>query len=377
MRKILLVSLVAILAACRSGNHENSDLSRLIEKRDSLKKQIDQLREELDEVNQKITDLQQDSAALLYVSTIKVDPQTFDITLNFSGNVNARHAAQIMPEAQGKIIAINVREGDRVKKGQILISMDSELIKKNIEEVKTQLDLAKTVYEKQKALWEKNIGSEIQYLEAKNRKESLEDRYQSLLTQLDKYNVKAPFDGVVDEVYVKLGEMAGPTPLLRLVNLSGLYVESEISEDYIDEIKEGQPVIVESAIENKKITTRISSVSRFINKANRTFKIFIDLPEKAEFFPNQLVTINIVRNKIDSAIVLPSRVVLQDFQGNNFVYKISYDNNKTIAIKTPVKIAYEAKDNLLIAEGVIPGDVIIDKGSRMVEDKEQVIVKNN
>ena len=134
---------------------------------------------------------------------------------------------------EGTIIAWRKEEGDAVKKGEILASINSDLIQNNLEEIKTNLKLLETIYLRQKNLWENNIGSEIDYLRAKSNFQSTKSRYNSIKVQVSKFNILAPFTGIIDDVLAKEGEMASPSmPSLRMFNDNYSYINLEIAESY-------------------------------------------------------------------------------------------------------------------------------------------------
>ncbi|MDI3528030.1 MAG: hypothetical protein PWR03_2214 [Tenuifilum sp.] len=199
---------------------------------EALKAKISKLKEQAININHQIKTLEArlaeiDSANnggnLISVIAEKVKAEPFNHYFIASGKVELENQAAISAETNGQVKKIYVKKGQRVKKGDILIALNTSIIENSISEVKIGLELATKVYEKQKALWEQNIGTELQYLQAKNQKESLEQKLKTLNAQLDMSIVKAPFDGIVDDIYIKEGELASPgKPIVTCSTPKGL-----------------------------------------------------------------------------------------------------------------------------------------------------------
>ncbi|MCZ4408783.1 efflux RND transporter periplasmic adaptor subunit [Cryomorphaceae bacterium 1068] len=370
--KIFSLGLIAIaVVAC--GGAPQGDLQKLKSERDSLKV----LRGELDDrilvLEREIAEKDSTTEDKL-VTGIEIGKDTFKHFFEVYGNVQSDKSATIYAENSGVIKSIVVKEGQTVKRGQTLVLQDVELIDRNMAEVRTQLSLAETLYEKQKRLWEQNIGSEVQYLEAKNRKESLENSLATLSEQRQKSSVVAPFDGVVDKIFPKVGELVGmAVPVVRLVNTDELYVNADISERYMGDIAKGDSVWV-IVNRNDTIKSAISRVGDYINPANRSFEIRVDIGEKvAVLRPNSLVVLKVNDYTEESAIVVPSSVIMQDGEGNDYVFTLQADENSDlVARKTQIKTGPSHLGKTVVKEGIVEGDELIDKGSRTVRDGDKV-----
>ena len=376
-----IISLV--VSACSSKNRESANVSALTalyQQRDSLYKHIENSNLLLTEINERIADL--DTTARFYtVTTFEVEPTAFEHFIEVYGTVGADKNTLIFPETGGVITSIYVRTGQKVVRGQPLAQLDASLLLSSINEVKTQLELASSVYEKQKRLWEQKVGSELQYLQAKNNKESLESRLKTLQVQYNQTVIKAPFDGVVDEIFPKVGQLVGlQSQIIRLINLDEIYIEGEISENYSSTIKPGY--IARIRIPNTDVTydAQVVAISRYINPANRTFKVRLELVDKSiRLLPNSLVSIMIRDYENPNALVIPVRLVQQDPFGNDYVLTLEkIGNTLGIARKVFIKSGKAFKNFTEVFEGIEPNTILIDKGSRNVKDGQKVrIVDNN
>jgi len=363
--------IVLMVAAC--GGAPEGDLENLKAERDSLKS----IRTELDD---RILALEREIAEKdstvedKLVTGITAGKDAFKHYFEVYGNVQSDKSAVINAENSGVVQSIKVSEGQSVKKGQTLIMQDVDLIQKNMAEVETQLDLAETLYEKQKRLWDQNIGSEVQFLEAKNRKESLENSLATLREQRQRSSVVAPFDGVVDKIFPKVGELVGMSgPVVRLVNIDELYINADISERYIGDLSKGDSVWV-IVNRNDTVKSAISRVGDYINPANRSFEIRVEMAEKVDVLrPNSLVVLKINDYTEENAIVIPSSVIMQDGAGDDYVFTLeSDDKNDLVARKTPIKTGLSYLGQTVVKVGLSEGDQLIDKGSRKVRDGDKV-----
>src|SRR5690606_22040805 len=201
----------------------------------------------------------------------------------------------------------------RVKKGEVLAELDAESIENNMEEVEKQLELARTIFEKQKRLWDQQIGTEVQFLEAKNRMEILEKNLASLSIQRDRTTVRAPFDGTVEQVIIRLGELVQPgTPIMNFIGESDLYIEGDVSERYVGILNRGDSVEVSFPSIDRKLITRITAIGGVIDPNNRTFKVEVYLPRGENFKPNMISVLKIKDYEKNGAVMVPSHLILQD-----------------------------------------------------------------
>ena len=302
------------------------------------------------------------------VRTIKAEP--FAHSFAVQGNVKTDRIAHILASFPGVVREVLVEEGATVMKGQALVKIDTEVLAKQRAELLTQLDLAKTLFERQERLWKKEIGSEVDYLQSKAALETLEQSLATLDEQIDQAVIRAPFAGVLDRTFVNVGEMAAPPmPVVRVVDLSDLYVRAAVSDHYAGVVMAGQPVRIE-ARGLDPVDSEIRRVGQFIEEANRTIDLTVDLPSGARALPNMVVTIYITDLALDSALALPAAMVLQDATGQEYVYVVRGEK----AIKQLVETGVVSEGRLLIEQGLKPGDRVIDRGASRVVDGERVSV---
>lgn len=373
MKKVSYIILILFITACGTQSSENSDLNELIEQRNELRTQYDELGTEIGNLEKEIAKLDTTKRkTLVTVVTAQVD--TFKHFFELYGNVDVKRNALLVAESPGNVLSINVSEGQNVSKGQVLVKLDDALVRRNIDEVETNYELARSLFERQERLWKENIGSEVQYLEAKNRKESLESTLATLQEQLAKTSIRAPFNGVVEEVMLKVGEMAGGgVPVARVLDLSEFHIEAEVPESYAMNLREGSEVeVIFPGIDTLNAT--ITNIGSFINPNNRTFRILVDVKAKdGRFKPNQLTILRINDLSAPESVILPSNVIQQDAKGNDFVFVAEETDGRFARVhKTSIKTGKTYLDKTQVVSGLTGNELIVNRGSRSIRDDQEI-----
>lgn len=376
---ILLLTMMAVLAAC-GGAPDTSDLGRKRAQRDSLKAAYAELGVKIKEVEEWLTENDTTVARNLpTVTTLQLKVGPYAHYVDVHGNVKADKAAALFALGGGRVRSILVKAGDRVRAGQPMVIIDSDVIQKQIAQAETGYELAKTAFEKQQRLWDQKIGSEMQYLQAKSQKEQAEAGVAALREQLRLTNVTAPFDGTVDDVMVRVGDMAAPnTPVARVVDLTDVQLEADVPEGYLKSMSKGAPVKVVFPSMKDTLEAKLDHVGEYIDPANRTFKVAVRMPKSEAYMrPNLLSDISILDFSTDSAWVVPSRTVLEDVNGNSYVFALdAVRADEAKARKVMVKRLSEYKGITSIAPveagGLKDGEVVVDEGAKNVSTGQTV-----
>ena len=372
MKHLFFLFILTLVLSCDSAVKESQSLTDLKTKKAALIEKMDQVGTDLKNVEMEISKLDT-LKKLMSVTSYKAEVKDFNHYIEVQGTVKADQTIELHAEMGGTVTAILVKEGQNVSKGQILATLDSDVIDNSVLQLETQLALATTTYERQARLWEQNIGSEIQYLQAKAQKEGLENSMKSLRAQARKMKIIAPFSGIIDQIFAKTGELTSPQmPFLRLVNLNNVYVESEVTETYLKSVKKGTEVLLNFSSIGTSFEASISQVGNFINPNNRSFKTRIDLKNSNnELKANLLADIKINDFKANG-IVIPSRLVQKDRNDKTFVYTIEPKENNHTVIKTYVTEAMSYNNLSFISEGLFENSILVDKGARLVNNDEDV-----
>lgn len=364
-RNLLFIAVVLLLAACSTD--KKAELEKLIVQRDELSQKIKQLELELnvtpDSLKMKTVD----------VRVTEMQPQLFKHYIEIQGKVDGEDNISVSSQSPGQVTAIHVKEGDAVRKGQVLVDLDVKVLNQSLQQVKTQYEFAKTVFEKQKYLWEKKIGSEIQYLQAKNNKEALEQNIATLKEQIDMSRIVAPINGTIEELPMKLGQMisAGtPGSAIRIVNMAKAKIVAELGESYAAKVRVGNETRIAFPDFKEEITTTLSFSSKYIDPVNRTFRAecWID-NNKYELRANMIATMKINDYSNDSALVVPVNVIQKALDGD-FVWLASVKNGQVKSERRMVRTG-EAYNGLVeIVHGLDKGDRVVTTGFQGLKDGE-------
>jgi RND family efflux transporter MFP subunit len=371
-----ILAALLILTAC--GGDGNSVEAKKQALKDKLK-QLELIQAEIKGLEKDIAKLDPSFAKSLntqvLVTTVPVSADKFEGFVEVQGTVKTDNNVILTAETAGVVRGVNVVEGQAVGAGQVLITQDSEVLQKNIAEVKTSLELAELTYKRQENLWSQKIGTELQFLQAKNTKESLEKRLQTLYAQARMANVVAPFSGVVDEVFIKRGQAAMPgQQLLRLVSANQVKVVADVSETYLSKVRRGDLVKILFPSLDRKVEAPISLIGQTINPDNRTFRIEAILSNPDNMLkPDLLAKIEIKNYQNQKALVVPTHLIQRDKAGE-YVYVMMKEKDKNIAKKVRIKSGKTFQNKTEVAEGLKAEHVLIDEGFREVVEGSEVKV---
>ena len=374
MKKTYALIGISLMLCCGKTSKQSASLLELNSNKRDLIQQIDSLSSLLKSVELNISKLDTNKR-LTRVTALKSEEKMFQHFIEVQGSVEADQSVELYPESSGNITKIFVREGQSISKGRPLVQIDNSILESSKVELQTQLDLAATTFERQKRLWNQNIGSEIQYLQAKAKKEGLENSLESLKSQAKKLKITAPFSGTVDEVFAKTGGLANPMfPALRLINLDQIHVESEVTETYLKYIKKGAEVELYFPSIDKKNNTKVDQVGNYINPNNRSFKVRMNVNNTDGTLKANLLADVKISDFKEVGIVIPSNLIQKDRMNKPFVYTLVKENKFFRVKKSYIleKMSYENES--FISEGLEADALIVDKGSRLVKGDETVIL---
>ena len=369
MNRYLIILMILGLMACGKPANNNPE---------SIKKEIQKTKQEIGKLEKKAKDLEQKLMALnpendktaLLVKTKTLEYETFEHSFLANGSIEAVREAFVGAEVSGRIETIHVQEGDRIQKGDLLVTLNSSIIENTLAEVHTSLKLTRTIFEKRKRLWEKKIGSELEFLQAKNNKESLEDREKALQAQLEMTRIKTPISGIIELITVKKGAQALPgSTLLHIVDLNEVFINADISESYLGKVKTGDPVTVTfPSRPDINFKTRIYRMGNVINPENRTVEIQVKVKNQSGLLkPNNLAIIKLMDFTTDRALLLPSIIIKKDMQGE-YVYTAVRKNDSWIAKKVYINAGLSEGNITMVKTGLSPNQQIIIKGYNLVKN---------
>ena len=373
MKKLLVFTLSILLFSC-GNNDNNASIDDLVKAKNvtALKLKRDALQTELTKLDEAIASLSTTKEIEALVSTTTVKDTLFNHYLEIQGNVDTKENILVQPEIPGTLVSLNVKAGQRVSKGQVLGRVDDGGSSQQVASLETQYQLAKTTFERQKNLWNQKIGSEIQYLQAQTQMISLQKSVAQAKAQLGKTVIRAPFTGTIDQVFVERGQVvsASPQGLMRIVNLSNMFVSTTVPETYIGKIKVGTEVDVFLTSLGKTYKGKVRQVGNFINPSNRSFGIEVSVPNPENLLrPNQVAKLKIKDYVNKNAIIVPTNVIQEDGEKNKFVYVVDNSNGKSgIAKKVIVNVGQSSDNVTEITSGLAANDVIVTEGINTISN---------
>ncbi|MCA0131035.1 efflux RND transporter periplasmic adaptor subunit [Winogradskyella alexanderae] len=388
MRKIATVSIISVLLFTCSGSDKkqsiediigSNDITTIQAKKNELVNEQQLLAQEIKQLDEKLKEISPDRNIPL-ITTLTAKAEEFKHYIELQGSVETKKNVVITPEMPGILTRVYVKEGDKVYKGQLLAKIDDGGLSQQLSALQIQVDLAKTTYERQKRLWEQQIGSEIQFLQAKSTYESNLESINQLKQQLAKSNVRAPFSGVIDDVITEQGNVvaAGQTQLMRIVNLNDMYIETDVPESYITSVVKGKEVEITFPVLGETVFSSVRQTGNFINPANRTFKAEVVVPNKSKNIkPNLTARLKINDYSSENAILIPQSIISENSLGDQYVYVIKdKEDDNAVAHQTIIQTGKTQGDKIEILSGIKAGEELIVEGARSVKNKQSVKVKN-
>ena len=392
MKQYLITGMAAALLLSSCGSSSKDKNAALNDKKvelEKLKGQVKQLETDISKLD--TTSANAQKPKLVAVQTIAL--AEFNHYIELQGTVQSENISYVTPRGQGGVVkAIYVKQGDNVKKGQLLMKLDDVIArqslaaaKEGLESIKSQLAYAKNIYQRQKNLWDQNIGTEVQVITAKNNVTSLENQLNTAQENVKVYqeqantnNVYSEVSGVADNVSIRAGETFSAASAVALgitiVNNSQLKVVGNIPENYLSNVNKGTAVIVSVPDVNKTFNSSVSFVGATINALSRGFAVEAKLPADASLKPYQIALLKIKDYAAANAIAVPVATLQNDEKGK-FVMVASNENNKWIARKRPVNIGLLNGDILEIKTGLKAGDVLITEGFQSLYDGQVIVTQ--
>ena len=373
MKKIFLITTLSVLIFSCGKKEETATIDNLIASKNvtALQAKKALIQADLAKIDEALATLDvKKEEALVSVRTLT--DTAFSHYLEIQGSVNTKENILVQPEFQGTLVSLNVKAGQRVSKGQVLGKIDDAGLSQQVASLENQYALAKTTFERQKNLWSQKIGSEMQYLQAQTQMISAQRGVAQIKAQLEKTILKAPFTGTIDEVFVEKGQVVAPSQqgLMRIVNLSNMYVSTSVPETYIGKLKVGTEVDVFLTSLGKTYKGKVRQIGNFVNPNNRSFGIEVSVPNPENLLrPNQVANLKITDYFSKNAIVVPTNVIQEDGEKNKFVYTAINVSGKTgIAKKVIVKLGQSSNNVTEILSGLSAEAIIVSEGANAISD---------
>lgn len=382
MQKILTTAIIAatLFTACASKKDPNTLegkkalLAELKGRQDSISQKIDSLEAQISRMD---TSSKVGKKAKL-VALAPVALSAFTHYIDLQGNVNAENMTWISPRGQGGVVrSVLVKQGDYVHKGQLLLKLDDALQRTAVTNAQIQLDHARDLYQRRKNLWDQKIGTEVDYINAKNAVDQAEIQLKSTQDQLDFTNVYADIDGTVDNITVKVGEAFAPgAQSLRLVNTNDLKVQVEVPEVYQERVKVGTPVKIDfPGLNNKEVTGTVRTTGKTINSESRSFTVEIKLPHDKDIRSNQVATVKLQDYAAPKTMTIPVNTLQNDDKGKYVMVATKDKDGSLMAHKKTITIGQSYADKVEVTGGLDLGDQLITEGFQGLYEGQPITIQ--
>jgi membrane fusion protein, multidrug efflux system len=375
MKNILILLLAAsfVISCASEAEKAAAEKKEKEEELAEMRKEAAELQTKISKLDQEINPVDSADLAKKQVAVTVMQPQPFEHYIEVQARVDGDENVAVAPEAPGTVMRINVEPGDKVSKGTILAELDAAATQKQVELAQNQVDFLNTLFQKQKSLWDQKVGSEVQYLTAKNNYESAVKNLATLREQLSMSKIKSPISGTVDAVDIKVGQtiMAG-MPSIRVVNMSNLKVKAEVAEAFVSKVKTGNEVKIVFPDINHEVRTKLTYSGKVIDNLNRTFNVEAALsPKEANLHPNMVAILKIVDYKAPSAFSVPVNLI-QTNGSESYLFVLEPKGKTFVAKKKVVKTGQSYNGTIEIKEGLKQGDKVITTGYQDLLDNDDV-----
>jgi membrane fusion protein (multidrug efflux system) len=386
--KYIYVTFLTALILTSCGNQKEVSVEAVLATNDvtqiqSKKTEIDakqaELSAELEKLNDRLDALNQNKNIPL-ITTFKVQVATFTHFIELQGNVQTKQNVLIYPEMPGVLISVFVQEGQEVTKGQALATIDDGGMSEQLAQLNANAQLAKTTYERQKRLWNQKIGSEIQFLQAQTSYEAQKSAVNQLKNQLEKATINAPFSGIIDNIFKEKGTVVAPgagSEIFRILNLSNMYIETDVPETYIGNITENKAVEVSFPVLGEIVHSKIRQVGNYINPNNRSFKIEIGVPNlNGKVKPNLTAKLKLNDYTNTNALLIPQSIISENAKGEQFIYivKDKKENDEAVTERLIIETGKTQGDFIEVTKNLLAGAEIVMEGARSVTNGQVVKV---
>ena len=389
MKKIYaFVILTSVLISCGEEKKNTIEdivssgtLKELTAKKKEITTNLEAINKDLAAINRAIS--KKDTLQKLpLVTTITAKAEVFKHYIELQGSVKTKQNILVYPEMPGILKSIAVKEGQKVSKGQLLAMINDGGLSNQVAQLAATTQLAKTMFERQKRLWDQKIGSEMQFLQTKTNYKAQKNSLEQLKKQQSKAAIRAPFSGVIDDIFKEEGTVIAPgigAEVFRIINLDKMYIEAEVPESYITSVKKNKEVKVNFPVLDKTLNSKITQVGSFINPNNRSFKIEIPVINKdGNVKPNLTAKLQINDYTDKKAILIPQSLISENANGAQFIYiiKDKKANKEAIAERIIIVTGKTQGDLIEVLENLPIGTEIIEEGARSVNNGQAVKVIN-
>jgi membrane fusion protein (multidrug efflux system) len=307
------------------------------------------------------------------VDVMVVKTQKLDNKIQSTGTILANEEVELRSEISGKISQIFFKEGDKAKKGQVLVRINDDELQAQLKRLEYNLQLNKDQEYRQKRLLEREAISQQEYDIALNQVNTINAELQQLKAVIARYTIRAPFNGVIGLRYVSEGSYVSPTAQIAFMqDIDRVKIEFSVPEKYAEQVKEGNKIQFTINGKDKPYEGTVYAVEPRIDLATRSLRIRATSPNpQRELIPGAFAKVQLTLQTIDDALLIPTEALIPELQGQKvFLYK------NGVAKSIPVETGIRTERQIQITKGVQPNDSVIVTGLLQIKDSTQVKVRS-
>jgi membrane fusion protein (multidrug efflux system) len=305
------------------------------------------------------------------VETIALKPGVVQEDLQAVGSLRSNESVILRPEVSGRISTIGFRDGQSVRRGQLLIGLDATLNEAEVAQARAEFDLATSNLRRTDDLASKSFVSSSAQDQAASGVQVAEAKLKLAEARLAKMRIVAPFDGVVGIRNVSIGDyVKDGTDLVNVEDVRTLKADFRLPERFLTQLKAGQQVeVVADALPGERFPGIIEAINPRIESSGRSMEVRARLDNtQARLRPGMFVRVRVIVGERGNALLVPEEAIVP-FGDDFFVYRVV--DGKAQRVKVRVGVRREGK--VEIVEGLDAGDQIVVAGQqRLVRDGQPV-----
>jgi len=312
-----------------------------------------------------------ENVRVVNVEVMPVSLGEFTGFIRVTGEVEALYDVTVSAEESGRVEEFLVRKGRRVRSGQPIVRLESDLLTAQVDEARASAELAREEYEPQRQLWEEDsIGTEMAFLQRKYASEMASARLATLEARLERTEIIAPVTGTFEDNFLEIGEMAtAGAPVVRVVATDRVKIVAGVPERFARAVVEGDEARVTfDVFPGRELVGQVGFVGASVDPRNRTFRIEIILDNPDGIIkPAMVANLRVQRERLTDVIAVPQQVVMRSADGYKVFVAVPQGQGHLATART-VELGAVSGDDVVIRSGLSTGDLLVTVGQQLVDD---------
>lgn len=302
---------------------------------------------------------QQPQQTQLKVDAVEVQPSSVQDKIFTTGSILANEEVELRSEVSGKITEIYLQEGNTVTKDQLLIKINDSELQAQLQRARYRLDLATERESRQRKLLEKGGISQEDYDATLNEVNVLKSEVQLIQAQIEKTEIRAPFNGRVGLKYVSDGSYISPTTrIASLQNINPVKIDFSVPERYVNRVTVGDQISFTVQGTDTDFEGEIYAIEPKIDSQTRTLQLrALSENDEGLLVPGAFANLELILETIDDALMIPTIALIPELQGQKvFLYR-----NGSV-VEQPVQTGIRTAERVQITDGIQRGDTVLTTG---------------